>query len=42
MSQSKTTAQAPYVKPTVSSYTEAELFSLMEAWGASGTAEVSA
>ena len=37
MSQNNTTGQAPYVKPVVSSYTEAELFSLMEAWGASGT-----
>lgn len=36
MSQNNTTAQAPYVKPAVTSYTEAELFSLMEAWGVSG------
>ena len=36
MSQNNTTALAPYVKPTVSSYTEAELFSMMEAWGVSG------
>lgn len=31
-----TNATAPYVQPTVTSYTEAELFSLMEAWGFSG------
>lgn len=30
------TTPAPYAAPTVTSYTEAELFSLMEAWGFSG------
>ena len=36
MSQIETTTQAPYAAPSVTSYTEVELFSLMEAWGVSG------
>ena len=36
MSQNNTTTQAAYVQPSVTSYTEVELFSLMEAWGVSG------
>ena len=34
MSQIETAT--PYVAPSVTSYTEVELFSLMEAWGVSG------
>ncbi len=36
MTETNAAAQAPYVQPAVTSYTEAELFSLMEAWGFSG------
>ena len=40
MIQNETAAQVPYMAPTMTTYTEAELFAQMEAWGVSGRINV--